>query len=154
MKDNLEGTQMAKRSAKLKWKRVKHGFDLQVLNPKDINVNELRKLLLNVETSSANWRKDMHFDQRASKVFREWFSCPSMPLPTYAYAKLSNWFLTHLEWVRESPRGRAALELWKVLFCAVPNLENRLTDTKKNYKILQGEFDLWWTKQQTCQKDC
>ena len=140
---------------KLKWKRVqKDRFDLQLLNPKDANVRQLRKLLRNVEISSANWRKNMNFNQRATKAFREWFREPSLPLPGYAYALLSNWFTTSLKWVRESPRGQAALEFWKALFCAVPPDGRRLTNPKGNDKILLREFHLWWKKQEKCQKDC
>lgn len=138
---------------KLKWKRVqKDRFNLQLLNPKDANIRQLRKLLRNVEISSANWRKNMNFNQIATKAFREWFLKPNLPLPGYAYALLSNWFKTSLKFIRESPRGQAALEFWKVMFCAVP--ERRLTKPKKNDKILLQRFELWWIEQQKCQKDC
>ncbi|MFC1738661.1 hypothetical protein ACFL1G_06400 [Planctomycetota bacterium] len=138
---------------KLKWKRVqKDRFDLQLLNPKEANVRQLRKLLRNVEISSANWRKNMNFNQRATKAFREWFLKPNLPLPGYSYALLSNWFKTSLKFIRESPRGQAALEFWKVMFCAVP--ERRLTEPKRNDKIKDNEFSLWWDKQQKYQKDC
>lgn len=138
---------------KLKWERAqKDRFDLQFVNPKDANVRQLRKLLRNVEISSANWRKNMNFNQRATKAFREWFFKPNFPLPGYAYALLSNWFKTSLKFIRESPRGQAALEFWKVMFCAVP--ERRLTYSKRDDKIIPQEFLLWWKKQEKCQKDC
>ena len=138
---------------KLKWERSqKDNFDLQLLNLEDADIRQLRKLLRNVEISSANWRKNINFNQRSSKAFREWFLKPNSPLPGYAYALLSNWFKTSLNFIRESPRGQAALEFWKVMFCAVP--ERRLTYSKKGYKITSQEFLLWWKKQEKCQKDC
>lgn len=143
---------MTKKFEKLKWERVNGSFDLRLLNPKDVNVRQLKKLLHSVETSSANWRRNINFNKRASKAFREWFREPSLPLPGYTYALLNNWFLTSLKFVRESPRGQAALKLWDALFCYTP--VRRLTNPKRNDKILSYEFKLWWTKQQTCQKDC
>ena len=142
---------MSKRK-KMRWEVVNDRFYLQLLNHKDVDVRQLRNLLRNVVTSSANWRKNINFNQRAAKAFREWFLDPSLPLPGYAYALLSNWFKTSLEFVRESPRGKAALDFWKVMFCAVP--ERRLTNPKRNDKILRHEFRLWWTKQSKCQGDC
>jgi len=141
---------------KLKWERVqKDRFDLQLLNPEDANVRQLRKLLRNVEISSANWRKNMRFNQRASRAFRQWLDNPSLPLPAYAYALLSNWFLTRLKFIRESPRGQAALKLWSALFCEIPEIpEGRLTDPELDYKILPEKFELWWPKQLRCQDDC
>jgi hypothetical protein len=137
---------------KLKWQHIGPNFDLALKNPESVNITSLHKLLKNVEESSANWRKDMHFNTRASEAFIDWLGAPSMPLPGYAYALLSNWFLTGLKFVRESPRGNAALEMWNNLFCAIP--ERRLTDPKRNDKIILHEFDLWWPKQQECQEDC
>jgi len=139
---------------KLKWERVNDSFDLKVINSDEIDVNEFKKLLTTVEVSSANWRKDMRFNQKASEAFREWFRDASMALPGYAYALLSNWFLTSLEFVRESPRGQATLEFWKGLFCAVP--QDRLTspESGENHKILPEKFALWWPKQEKCQEDC
>ncbi len=127
---------------KLKWECVGNGYDLRVKNPETVDIAHLRKLLAEVEVSSANWRKNMCFNQRASKAFREWFRVPSGSLHAYAYCLLSNWFLTSLDFVRESPRGKAALKLWKAMFCDVP--EKRLTDPKRNDVILPEVFNLWW----------
>lgn len=139
---------------KLKWEQVDDSFDLKATNVGKEDIERFRKLLTTVEVSSANWRKNMRFNQRASKALREWFREPNLPLPGYAYALLSNWFTTSLKWVRESPRGQAALELWEVMFCAVPKPEGRLTKPRSNDKILSNKFKLWWMKQQKCQKDC
>ena len=145
---------MTKKFKKLKWERVGDGFDLKVKKPELVHIGRLIKLLTDVEVSSANWRKNMRFNQRASKALCKWFREPSLPLPGYAYALLSNWFTTSLKWVRESPRGQAALKLWEAMFCAVPEKKRRLTDPKRNDKIVSHEFKLWWMKQQKCQKDC
>jgi len=146
---------MTKQVQKLKWERVGDSFDLVVENPNSVDVYNLRRLLTIVEDSSANWRKNMRFNQRAAKAFRWWFYNPKAPLPGYAYALLSNWFLTRLKFIRESPRGQAALKLWSVLFCEIPKIpEGRLTDPKLDYKILPEKFELWWPKQLRCQDDC
>ncbi len=146
---------MTKKDKKLKWERIDDSFDLKLVNTDAVHNDlkrKLKELHKKVETSSANWRKDMHFNKKASDAFEKWFSDPSMPLPGYAYALLSNWFKTGLKFIVESPRGISALELWKSMFCAVP--DNRLTDPKKDYKILLAKFNLWWPKQQDCQDDC
>ena len=139
-----------RKNKKLKWQRVNDSFDLVVKNPQAVDVGYFSELLKVVEASSANWRKNIRFNQRAAKAFCQWFCNPKASLPGYAYALLSNWFLTSLKFVRESPRSEAALEFWKALFCAVP--EKRLTCPKSNYRIRLGEFALWWEKQAKCQE--
>lgn len=131
------------------WEKIPGSYDLKVKNPQAVDVVNFSKLLKDVEDSSANWRKNIRFNQRAAKAFCQWFCNPKASLPGYAYALLSNWFLTSLKFVRKSPRGVAALKFWKAMFCAVP--EKRLTCPKRNYKIRSGEFALWWEKQKDCQ---
>ena len=144
---------MAEINQKLKWGLMGQGFNLKLIYPRPDSVDlvTFAKLLTAVEDSSANWREDMHFNTRASDAFKEWFGDPSEPLPEYAYALLSNWFLTRLKFIRESPRGHAALAMWNALFCAVP--EGRLTDPKRNDKVLPEVFGLWWDKQLKCQEN-
>jgi len=137
---------MTKKGNKIKWERVSGSFDLVPSNPESVDKGYFQRLLTSVEDSSANWRKDMHFNQRAYKAFEDWIVNPSRSLPEYAYALLSNWFLTSLKFIRESPRGQAALRFWKVMFCAIP--EKRLTDPKKDAKIKPEQFRMWWKKQE------
>jgi len=134
------------------WQQVDNTFNLQVKNPEVIDKVHLKNLLRKVEYSSANWRKNMRFRHEASVAFEKWFDDFSSPLPAYAYALLSNWFTTSLSWVKESPRGIAALELWNTIFCAIP--ESRLTNPKRNTVIKKECFKLWWPRQQECQKNC
>jgi hypothetical protein len=141
---------MANRNGKIKWRRVGTSFDLERMNEGSIDKDCFRRLLSGVETASANWRKGMHFNQRAYKAFEDWIEGRSDKLPGFAYALLSNWFLTSLKFIRESPRGQAALRFWKVLFCEIP--QKRLTDPKRNDKILHERFQFWWDKQQECQR--
>lgn len=141
---------MIKRCEKIKWGRVGTSFDLVPANPESIDKGYFRRLLSEVETASANWRKDIHFNQRAYKAFEKWIVNPSRPLHGCAYALLSNWFLTSLKFVRESPRGQAALRFWEFLFCAIP--QERITDPERNDKILQEKFRSWWNRQQECQR--
>jgi len=141
---------MIKRCEKIKWERVGTSFDLVRVKTGSIDKGCFRRLLSEVETASANWRKGMHFNQRAYKAFEDWIDEPSRPLPGFAYALLSNWFLTSLKFIRESPRGEAALRFWNRLFCVIP--KERITDTKRDEKILHEKFRLWWDKQQKFQR--
>jgi len=145
----IKKSKITKRCDKIKWGRVDTSFDVVATNPESIDKGYFRRLLSEVETASANWRKDMHFNQRAYKAFEDWIVDPSRSLPEYAYAVLSNWFPTSLKFVRESPRGQAALRFCKVMFCAIP--EKRLTDPKRDDKIKPEKFRMWWKKQQQCQ---
>jgi hypothetical protein len=141
---------MTKRSEKIKWEFAGADFDLIPANPESIDRNHFRKLLTDVETASANWRRNIHFNRKAYKAFEKWIANPDRPLQEFAYALLSNWFLTDLKFIKESPRGQAALRFWNSLFCAVP--EERITNPERNDKILQEKFCLWWNKQQKCQR--
>jgi hypothetical protein len=144
-----------KKHKKLKWQLINERYDLIVKNPEVVDVSHLANLFEVVEDGSANWRKNMRFNQRAAEAFRQWFCNPRAALPGYAYALLSNWFLTSLKFIRESPRGQAALKLWSALFCAIPEIpEGRLTDPELDYKILPEKFKLWLLKQLRCQDDC
>ena len=58
---------MAKKHKKLKWERVDDSFDLKLMNPDAVHNDmkkKLKELHRKVETSSANWRKDMHFNKK------------------------------------------------------------------------------------------
>ncbi len=137
---------------RLRWERasiLEDCFDLQLKDPKDLDINRFRHLFEAVETSNGVWPP--RFNKDAIKEFRRWFSDLNTPLREQAYARLSNWFLTDKEFCRNSPLGQAALELWNILFCARPDI--RLTYPKKDYKILRERFDLWWPRQLDCQEN-
>jgi len=135
---------------KLKWKRVNDSFDLQLVNFKDIDVEELRKLLQSVERDNPEY--DKNFSKDASKYFRQWFAKPAQSLKEAAYCLLSNWFLTENSASR-STRALYAGNLWDALFCVRP--KKRLTDWRiSGRKVVSQGFYKWWNKQQKCQEDC
>jgi hypothetical protein len=123
-------------------------FDLQLENPELLDAEYVRALLQAVEKADGVNRQN--FDGNAAREFRRWLGAPHTPLLERAYALLSNWFLTDRGCCRDSACGYAAGQMWDALFCARP--ERRLTDPKKNYKILPEEFALWWERQQACQR--
>ena len=133
---------------KLKWERVDNSFDLKVTNPNEVDVNKL-KILLTTVKDTKSWGR--YFNKHASQEFHRWLDDLDTPLKEQAYARLSNWFLCDMQFIRETDLAKAALELWKAMFCTIP--ERRLTDPKRDDKILRGEFDLWWPKQQECQQN-
>lgn len=132
---------------KLKWERVDDSFDLSVLNPKDVDTRQFRKLLQNVERDYPDYKKP--FSSYASQMFHQWLDNPNQSLPGPSYALLSNWFLTASP-ASKKKRAQHALGLWKALFGTIPT--RRLTSPKRNDKILKEEFDLWWEKQVKCQR--
>ena len=140
---------MMKESKKPKWERVGDSFDLLLTNPRNINIRKVRKLLEKVELPNPEY--DKPFNKDASRLFHQWFNDPKQPLKEAPYVLLSNWFLTNCS-ASKSSRADHARELWDTLFCSRP--DRRLTSPKKDHKILKEEFDLWWPKQQKCQKDC
>ncbi len=132
---------------KLKWDKVSSCFDLKLKNYKDVDTKKLRKLLENAERNYPDYRKP--FSKKASELFERWFNETEQPLPGAAYALLSNWFLTGSS-ASKKTRAQHTLNLWNALFCKIP--ERRLTNPKRNYKILKEEFDLWWPIQLKCQE--
>jgi len=138
--------------SRLRWSRAQlqsNRFDLQLKNPEALDTEHIRTLLQAVET--ADGKNPGGFNDDAAKEFRGWLDTRDRPLLEQAYALLSNWFLTDRECCRDSERGHAAMQMWDALFCARP--EKRLTDPRRNYKILPEEFALWWPRQQACQRD-
>ena len=142
---------------KLQWERVANGFDLICLNPEQLDEIAVREILRKI----ADKYDDYHntFSKPGKNLFIEWLESIErtenqiQPLPEAAYCLLSNWFLvSRKNRARMSICAGLALLLWHKLFCAIP--EKRLTDPKRNYKVLPEEFALWWTKQLKCQKDC
>lgn len=127
-------------------------FALVVVNTTDVAVGRIEKLLSYVVESPCGHKKV--FSNEAATAFRKWLGDPTQPLPSQAYARLSNWFLTDKEPERSSPRAYAAGVMWMEMFHCEP--ENRLTDTdpKPNWIVLPERFDPWWQEQQKRQEEC
>src|SRR4030042_1683804 len=123
-------------------------FDLQLTTTRGLDIDRCQQLVEALEKEDGIWPR--HFNTDASKEFHRWLSNSDSPLQEQAYARLSNWFLTDKEFCRNSPLGQAALELWNALFCVKPDI--RLTNPKRDYKILSEKFAVWWPKQLNCQK--
>ena len=134
---------------KLKWKQVNDSYDLELVNPEITSTRVLKKLLVVVEDIES-WGR--HFNQEASSEFNRWLQNLDTPLKEQACARLSNWFLCDMKFIRETDLGIASGYFWDALFCTRP--EKRLTKPERDHKILPEEFALWWPKQLRCQEDC
>jgi len=134
-----------------RWERasmLEDCFDLQLTNPAGLDIDRCRQLVEALDEKDGI--HPPHFNKDASKEFHRWLSNLNTPLREQAYARLSNWFLTDKEFCRNSPLGQVALELWNTLFCSKPDI--RLTNPKRDHKILRERFVLWWPSQLDCQK--
>ena len=137
-----------KKNKKLKWQRVADSFDLRVVNPEVLNRNVLKTLLSCVEHTKS-WGRN--FSRPAKNEFLRWLDNCDTPLREQAYARLSNWFLCDMEFIRKTDLAKAALQFWDALFCSRP--KHRLTSPEKDHKIRPEKFILWWPEQLRCQKD-
>lgn len=137
-------------SRRLRWERAAHRedcFDLTLMNPGVLDVTHCTQLLADVRTKDGV--HPPRFNRHQGRELQKWLDNLNTPLREQAYAALSNWFLTDTEHCKSSPLADAARELWNALFCAMP--DRRLTDPKRDYKILPERFYLWWPKQRDCQ---
>ena len=134
---------------KIKWKRVDDSYDLELVNPEITSTRVLKQILV-IVGDIESWGK--HFNQEASSEFNRWLQNLDTPLKEQAYARLSNWFLCDMKFIRETDLGIASGYFWDALFCIRP--EKRLTKPERDHKILPEEFALWWPKQLRCQEDC
>ena len=130
-------------------RRSSGGFLL--LKSECLNMNEVRRLVQEVHDKPSN--RKINFSRPAYEALVRWCEDPTKPLPSQAYARVSNWFLTDSKVDNPSPRSKAAERLWNALFCARPR--NRLTDPHDNGTVLETPFSAWWDRQQKCQcGDC
>jgi len=140
----------------LRWEQVGGSFDLKLVNPQDLDIKRANNLLEDVEKAIF---PDKNFDIKASEAFRNWLGRPDIEFLSELFiATLSNWAFGEGNICRDrynnrNPRAEAAFVLWEYLFCANP--EGRLTDPEidSGKTILQHHFDLWWNRQQGCQKE-
>jgi len=137
-------------SKKLQWERGDGGFDLICLNSDTLDKKMAEKLLQKIKAVYDDFKKP--FSDKASELWKNWVKNPKQPLPEAAYCLLSNWFLTGSRAANISIRAGIALLLWHKLFCAIPG--SRLSDPKRNGKVIPQKFELWWENQQKCQDDC
>lgn len=115
-------------------------YALSLSDPDRADVDELRGLFETVRRSMGGRRR--RFSRKATALFERWLKDPSQPLPSRAYALLSNWFLNRAKVDRESPLGDACGDLWDAMFAVRPS--DRLTPVEKNHQILEERFALWW----------
>jgi len=136
---------------KLKWKRTPSEddeFALALVDPTQADVDGLRRRLEDVCDSTGVG--DRRLRAEARDALHTWVEDISQLLPSRAFARLSNWFLTGKSGEPESNLGLAARIMWRHLFCAEP--EERLTEVNPdNSVIIPERFAAWWRKQQRCQ---
>jgi hypothetical protein len=128
----------------LRWRRESpESFDL-VLDTLDRLdrplVGELYQQFMNSECAA-----QPNFSEYLREDLSSWVTHPEQPLPSVAYATLSNWFTTAFTALNTSPRATAAWKLWDALFACRP--EDRLTPPDQNHVVLKEPFERWWKKQ-------
>ena len=120
------------------WVRVSKddkNFGLRLQNFHKVNIKHIRNLFAQLKNKTSNRRQPfskeyVHFSSESAEAFGKWLKKPNEPLPSIAYARLSNWFLTDFVVDRESPLGYAAKDLWVQMGFMVPR--ERLTGSKSN----------------------
>jgi len=138
----------------LAWKRAPHARDkyaLVVVNPDAIDNASLRNLFARVKQATGASSKRM-LSKQASVAFERWLDDVSQPLPSHAYARLSNWFLTEKNNDQESSLAECCERFWNALFIARPR--KRLTPVDHNQKIVDLAFQGWWNEQVERQGRC
>lgn len=137
---------------KLIWQRSPQPGDdyaLVLLESKEIDVLQMKKLFGLVKHAAGGRRA--HLSRDATTAFDQWLTDVSLPLPSHAYARLSNWFLTEAEVDQESHLADRCRDFWNALFSARPT--RRLTDIKPdNGRIVDIAFEVWWKAQANAQQ--
>lgn len=130
--------------------RARDEYALAVMNPEELDVIHLRRLLQAV-IDRPGCRRTIGFSGPAAEGFCQWLSDFEEPLPSQAYARLSNWFLTDSQGEARSARGHAAGVFWDALFRVRP--PRRLASPQRNHRILPEVFNLWWPQQVARQRE-
>ena len=128
------------------WKLVPQSRDpysLLLTNPERVDIDHLRVLFAKVKRADGCGR---NFSRPAAKAFQQWLDNVTGPLPSHAYARLSNWFLTAAKGPRRSQLAACCSELWKAMFTARPS--KRLTQVTQNARFIDREFWAWWKNQE------
>jgi hypothetical protein len=134
----------------LAWKRILQPEDeyaLVLTNPEDVDVVRLKRLFDQVKNVTGG--RGRSFSTQATKAFEQWLNGVESPLPSQAYARLSNWFLTDATVDRESSLGERSGLFWDALFSVRP--AKRLTPPKDNSQIVDIAFLSWWKRQEASQ---
>ncbi len=125
-------------------------YALVVANPEEVDSNRLKDVFARVKNAKGGRREHLSWDAVAR--IESWLSNLSMPLPSRAYALLSNWFLTEATVDRETSLGQCCGDLWDELFNVPP--AQRLTEREPNHNttIIDIRFHAWWKKQEASQR--
>ena len=123
-------------------------YALALSDPQDVDVAQLKSLF--VEVKNATGGRGRRLSTEAVKAFEGWLGDVALPLPSHAYARLSNWFLTDATVDRESSLADRCESFWNALFSARPG--KRLTPADNNAQINDITFLVWWGKQEVSQK--
>ena len=136
-------------SSFLKWDRVApESFDLRLQNVDSLDVNRLRSLFdtfLSTKWADSN----LSINRYLREDLKSWIDSPAKPLRSRVYVTLSNWFLS-IDAFKNDQRGKAAGELWDLLFLCRPS--DRLSSSSGgNHEIIPERFNRWWAEQQKLQ---
>jgi hypothetical protein len=124
-------------------------YALALVNPEDADLIRLTSLFAKVRVARGGAEQPLNAE--AAGAFEQWLHCVRYPLPSQAYARLSDRFLTNDEADRRSPLARRCAALWNALFVARPR--KRLTHSDGNPAIIRARFDMWWYRQEEQQRD-
>jgi hypothetical protein len=144
----------------LVWQRCPLPLDeyaLVLTNPGELDdsrMQELREFRDDVKKSEGlgGRRGKKHFGDEAQKQIDRWLGNPADPLPSHAYKKLSDWFLTKKNGERETPLAYACNRLWNALFRAQPSERLTISGSRGYDAIVPERFKRWWKTQSAWQE--
>jgi 5-methylcytosine-specific restriction protein B len=88
-----------------------------------------------------------NFSEYLREDLSVWITHPEKPLPSVAFASLSNWFTTAHPALNPSPRATAARKLWDALFLCAPTERLSSPESGQNHIVLNEPFERWWKRQ-------
>jgi hypothetical protein len=130
----------------LRWQRdTADSFDLVLENPAHLDHAAVAQLYQQFMASEC--AAQPNFNEYLRDDLASWIANPEKPLPSVAYASLSNWFTTAFAALSSSPRAAAARKLWDALFLCAPGERLSSPESGQNHIVLKEPFELWWNKQ-------
>lgn len=138
-------------TSRLIWERrhqPRDEYALVLSNPGEVARSGLRQMFAYVQASRGLGGKSLN--ARARTEIERWLNAPSTPLASFAYAKVSDWFLTGKGGEPESQLGFACKRLWACWFRAEPR--ERLTHPDAGGRVLPDQFENWWKTQSAWQE--